>query len=88
MVAVKTLSAPYFCLMASSSAVRRPVIPTVQPSSNSLIATSRPIPDVAPIITAFTYFAAMHSISTMAPLGRAFTAIALRAGKGAWKNWL
>lgn len=32
------------------------------------------------------YFTAMHSISTRAPLGRVLTAIALRAGKGAWKN--
>jgi len=29
----------------------------------------------------------MHSISTRAPFGRVFTATALRAGKGAEKNW-
>ena len=34
-----------------------------------------------------TYRAAMHSISTRAPFGRVFTATALRAGKGAEKNW-
>ena len=33
------------------------------------------------------YFVAMHSISTKAPLGRVFTATALRAGKGWEKNW-
>ena len=33
------------------------------------------------------YRAAMHSISTSAPFGRVFTATALRAGKGALKNW-
>ena len=33
------------------------------------------------------YRTAMHSISTSAPFGRVFTATALRAGKGAEKNW-
>lgn len=34
-----------------------------------------------------SYLAAIHSISTRAPLGRVFTATALRAGKGEAKNW-
>ena len=35
--------------------------------------------------TLFGYLTAMHSISTSAPFGRAFTAKAERAGKGALK---
>ena len=37
--------------------------------------------------SAKSYRAAMHSISTNAPFGRVLTATALRAGKGAVKNW-
>ena len=43
--------------------------------------------DIYPDTGGKSYFAAMHSISTRAFLGRVLTATALRAGKGSVKNW-